>query len=218
MTTPWWPIPALRLRTARVELRIPSYDDLVALAELAFDGIHDEAEMPFGVPWTDAAPQERARSTMQWHWGRWAALSPTAWHLPFVVVVDGTVVGTQELHAEKFAVRRELGTGSWLGRHFQGQGIGTHMRAAALHLAFAELGATSATTGAFDDNAASLAVTSRLGYEPDGEEVWERRGQPARLLRFRLTVERWREQERIPVSATGVDACRSLLGADWTDD
>ena len=68
MTAPWWPFHDLRLRTERLELRIPSYDDLVALAALAYDGVHDENEMPFGVPWTDAPPLERARATMQWHW------------------------------------------------------------------------------------------------------------------------------------------------------
>jgi RimJ/RimL family protein N-acetyltransferase len=218
MTIPWWPLHDLRVTTPRLELRIGSYDDLVQLASLAAAGIHDPEQMPFGVPWTDAPPEERARGTMQWHWGRWAALSPDAWHLPFVVVVDGAVVGTQEVHAEKFAVRREIGTGSWLGRRFQGQGIGTHMRAAALHFAFAELGARWATTNAFDDNAASNAVTRRLGYEPDGVEVVERRGHPTRLLRYRLAREQWEKQERIAVEVSGVEACRPLLGADWTGE
>lgn len=210
----FWPLHDLSLRTERLELRLASYDDLVALAQLAHDGLHDPEVMPFGFPWTDLSPVERARSTMQFHWRTWGALSPQSWSLPFVVVVDDEVVGTQQLDGDKFAVRREVSTGSWLGRAHQGQGIGKQMRAAVLHLAFAELGAESATTGAFDDNAASLGVTRALGYEADGIESWDRRGQRATMLRYRLSRERWAAQERIPVEVAGVDACRPLLGAD----
>jgi len=87
-----------------------------------------------------------------------------------------------------------------------------------LHFAFAELGAQWATTTAFEDNAASNGVTRRLGYEWDGAEIAERRGQPARQNRYRLSRERWASQERIPVEVTGVEACRPLLGADWSGE
>lgn len=214
MEQPFWPLHDLRMHTDRVEMRLASYDDLVTLAQLAHDGIHDPAQMPFGFPWTDMSPVDRARSTMQIHWRMWGELTPDEWRLPFVVVSDGAVVGMQEVHATKFAVRREVATGSWLGQHHQGQGIGKHMRAAVLHLAFAELGALWATTGAFDDNPASLGVTRSLGYEPDGMEVWERRGQPAAMLRYRLSLAAWEQAERIPVTVTGVEPCRPLLGAE----
>ena len=65
--------------------------------------------------------------------GRW---SPQDWALQFVAVADGRVIGTQALDGRDFAVLREVGTGSWLGREFHGQGYGTEMRAAVLHLAF----------------------------------------------------------------------------------
>jgi RimJ/RimL family protein N-acetyltransferase len=42
------------------------------------------------------------------------------------------------------------------------------MRAAALHLAFAGLGAREATSEAFADNRASNRVSQTLGYEPNG--------------------------------------------------
>jgi RimJ/RimL family protein N-acetyltransferase len=208
-----WPFHDLRVETGELELRLASFEDLVALSSLAFRGIHDPAVMPFGVPWTDASPEERARSTMQWHWRSWADLSPEQWHLSFVVVRDDAVVGTQELAAKKFAVRREVHTGSWLGRDYQGRGIGTQMRAAVLHLAFSELGALWATTAAFDDNPSSLGVTRRLGYQPDGMEVFERRGAPATLLRYRLSQADWQQSQRLDVAVSGLEACRSLLGA-----
>jgi RimJ/RimL family protein N-acetyltransferase len=212
--SPFWPLHDLVLRTGDLELRLGTYDDLNALAQLAHDGIHDPAEMPFGVPWTDEPPADRARATMQWHWRAFALLTPEDWHLPFVVHENGAVVGMQELAAEKFAVRREVHTGSWLGKQHQGRGIGKRMRAAVLHLAFAELGARWATTSAYDDNPASLGVTRALGYQPDGVDVHERRGQPATLQRFRLSCEQWQQSERVPVASSGVDACRPLLGAD----
>jgi RimJ/RimL family protein N-acetyltransferase len=214
MANQWWPLSALRLTTSRVELRFATYDDLLVLAQLAFEGIHDEAEMPFGAPWTDAPPQERARATMQWHWRSWAALSPDDWHLPFVVVADDVVVGTQELMAKQFRVRREVSTGSWLGRAHQRQGIGTQMRAAVLEFAFTHLGAMWATTSAFEDNHASNGVSRRLGYLPDGIDVHERRGQPTTLRRYRLSLGDWQQRERPALQVQGLDACRALLGAD----
>ena len=42
-----WPFAALRVTTPRLELRYPDDDDLVALAHLAAEGIHDPASMPF---------------------------------------------------------------------------------------------------------------------------------------------------------------------------
>jgi len=209
-----WPFSGLRLTTPRVELRFATYDDLLALAQLAFDGIHDEADMPFGVPWTDAPAEERARATMQWHWRMWSALSPDEWHLPFVVLVDDVVVGTQELSATQFRVRREVLTGSWLGRAHQRQGIGTQMRAAVLEFAFMHLGAMWATTSAFEDNHASNGVSRRLGYLPDGIDVHERRGQPTTLQRYRLSLGDWQQQERPALQVQGLEACRALLGAD----
>ena len=48
-----WPLFGLVLRTPRLELRVPSLEQLAALAELADEGVHDPAAMPFLVPWTD---------------------------------------------------------------------------------------------------------------------------------------------------------------------
>src|SRR5271154_3105610 len=124
----YWPLTALRLRTGQLELRLPDADDLGALAALAEAGGHDPAEQPFKGAWTDAEPIERARSTMRYHWSCWGSWEPSDWTLNLVVVRDDVVVGTQEMAATNFAVLREVGTGSWLGREHQGQGIGTAMR------------------------------------------------------------------------------------------
>jgi hypothetical protein len=64
-----WPLFGLRLRTPRLELRLPSLADLDELAGLAAEGVHDPAVMPFGVPWTDVPPDQRARRVLQYHLG-----------------------------------------------------------------------------------------------------------------------------------------------------
>lgn len=45
----------LRVRTPRLELRLPTEDELHALAEVALAGIHPPERTPFYVPWTDRA-------------------------------------------------------------------------------------------------------------------------------------------------------------------
>lgn len=208
-----WPLFGLRLSTSRVELRVPSLDDLDALADLAFEGVHDPAEMPFGVAWTDAEPAERARGTVQHHWNTWANWKPDEWHCQFVVISGGEVAGTQELAARDFAVVREVSTGSWLGRRFQGQGIGTEMRAAVLHLAFAGLGAQAAVSGAFLDNPTSLGVSRKLGYQPDGIARQSRRGEAVTQQRLRLTRDDWETRRDLPpVTVEGLAPCLPLFG------
>ncbi len=58
-----WPLFQLRLQTPMLELRLPTDSDLADLASLAAAGVHDPEDQPFAVPWTDAAPADRARST-----------------------------------------------------------------------------------------------------------------------------------------------------------
>lgn len=207
-----WPIFGLRLITPRLELRLPTLEDLDDLADLGAEGVHDPGEMPFLVPWTDAEPAERARSTVQYHWGAWAAWKPDDWRCEFVALCEGQVVGSQGMEAKDFAIVREVTTGSWVGLRHHGQGIGTEMRAAVLHLAFAELGAESAISAAFLDNPASLAVSRKLGYELDGVALARRRGERATEQRLRLSRSRWEEYRDVPVKVEGLEPCLSLFG------
>src|SRR5262245_28970375 len=119
-----WPLAGLRLTTPRLELRLPNLDQLVALASLAADGVHDPAVQPFTVAWTDVPPEQRAQSVLQYHWRCWGAWKPENWELNLVVLRDGVVVGTQAVGARDFGIRREVGTGSWLGRAYHGHGLG----------------------------------------------------------------------------------------------
>ncbi|BCJ53416.1 putative succinyl-CoA transferase [Actinoplanes sp. NBRC 14428] len=207
-----WPLFGLRLRTPRLELRLPDLDDLARLGDVAAAGVHDPAVMPFVVTWTDTTPEERARNTIQWQWTQWGRWSPQDWTLQLVVVADGQVIGTQEVGARNFAASRVVGTGSWLGLPHQGRGYGTEMRAAVLHLAFAGLGAEYATTEAFEDNAASYAVSRKLGYTDNGVEWHTVRGK--RVTGRRLVLDRaaWAAARTTEVEITGLEPCLPLFG------
>ncbi|MFI6723590.1 GNAT family N-acetyltransferase [Streptomyces sp. R-74717] len=208
-----WPLYGLRLRTPRLELRLPDLELLDDLASVAADGVHSPAEMPFTVPWTDASPAECGKAVFQHVLATVANWSVRDWALSLAVLHEGKVVGRQDVMAKDFAVTREVSTGSWLGLAHQGGGIGTEMRAAALHLAFAGLGARTAVSAAMTDNPRSLGVSRRLGYLPDGLEVAAVRGAPVTLQRLRLDRARWEAYRAVEVTVEGLDGCREEFGA-----
>ncbi|MFI9230998.1 GNAT family N-acetyltransferase [Streptomyces rimosus] len=210
----FWPPYGIRIRTPRLELRLPDTALLDELAAVSADGVHDPAEMPFSVPWTDDSPEGRGRSTFQHQLGLIAQWRPERWALGLAVTRDGEPVGIQELSAADFGVTREAETGSWLGLAHQNQGIGTEMRAAVLHFAFAQLGAHAVTSAAMTDNPRSLAVSRKLGYVPDGVRVIAVRGEARTLRRLRLDRQRWEAHRTVPVEVTGwTEECRELFGA-----
>lgn len=170
--------------------------------------------MPFGVPWTRFEPPYLQQQGLQFYWGARAKLTPEAWDLPFAVYDGDDLVGVQSVGAESFAVNHQVNTGSWLARTAQGKGIGKQMRAAVLHLAFAELGTQVAVTSAFADNPASLGVTRSLGYEDNGSFLDNREGKAVQHLRFVLTRDRWEQHRRDDIQVSGLDPCRPLLGAE----
>jgi RimJ/RimL family protein N-acetyltransferase len=202
-----WPLHGLRLRTPRLELRLPGLEELDALAQLSADGVHDPGWTPFLVPWTDLPPPERARSVMQFHWRTLAGWTPQDWTLQLAVFLDGEVVGTQNLSGRDFAIVSEVSTGSWLGQRYQGQGIGTEMRAAVLDLAFSGLQAESAVSGALVGNAASARVSRKLGYQPNGLIRRRVRDAWGWEQRFALDRDRWRQHRTVPVEIDGLGPC-----------
>ena len=212
MITAHWPLFGLRLTTPRLELRVPDLNDLAQLAEVAAAGVHDPGRQPFVVPWTDGTPEEVARSTLQFQWRMWGEWSPRQWSLHFVTVHDGQVIGTQALDAREFGTLREVGTGSWLGRAHHGSGFGTEMRAAVLDLAFTGLGAQWAVSEAFADNAASYAVSRKLGYADDGIARHVVRGEAVVGRRLRLDRAGWAAARTVDVRIEGLAPCLPLFG------
>lgn len=202
----------LHVALGPVELR-PMTDEVVpALCELAERGIHDPGEMPFYVPWSTAPSGELARNTAQYQWRVRAEFSRDAWDLQLAVFHDGTLVGCQGLRTEDFLVTRTGETGSWLGREFQGRGIGTTMRRAVCALAFDHLDFAEVTSGAFLDNPASLAVSRKIGYRPNGVRRLRRReGELALNQGLVLTPETFVRGDQ-EVSVSGVEAFRTHIG------
>ena len=212
MPHPHWPLFDVEVRTPRLALRYADDIMLTELATLAAKGIHDPAQMPFAIPWTDIEPPQLEREAFRFWWGCRADTSPAKWNLILVALVGDTVVGSTSIGTSEFAVTRTFETGSWLGREYQGQGLGKEMRYATLQLGFDGFGAEQATTGAFTDNPASLGVTRSLGYEPNGQLRHERRGELAESLRFRMSREHWDTIRRDDITLHGVEAAAEMLG------
>lgn len=208
-----WPLFGLRVRTPRLELRYPDDDDLAELADAAAAGVHDPATMPFLFAWTDVAPPQQQRNSVQHHWRNRADWRPDSWHCLLAVVVDGEAVGVQELFADSFATTGVVGSGSWLTRRVQGRGLGVEMRHAVLHLAFAGLGAHVAVSAAYEDNAASRAVSARLGYRPNGRHRRVRRGGAAWVHELLLDRDTWAAARRDDITVEGLAPCLELFGA-----
>lgn len=207
-----WPLTSLELATPRLRLHVPSAAELDELAGLAASGIHDPDVQPFTVAWTDGQPEVVARRVLQYARGTWSRWEPEHWSLWLAVVLEGTVIGSQELAGRGFAIRREVSTGSWLGKGYHGNGFGTEMRAAVLHLAFAGLGARYAVSSAYLDNPASLAVSRKLGYRADGIEHHAVRGKDTTLQRLRLTRADWDTHRTTEVRISGLEACLAMFG------
>lgn len=204
----------LTIESGPVVLRGISDEILPELCDLAVRGIHDPEKMPFNLPWTDAPIQDLARNTAAYHWRARAEFSPQQWGLHLAVFHQGRLVGAQGFETSDYLVTRTGETGSWLGREFQGQGIGTAMRQAICAFVFDHLGAEAVTSGAFLDNPASLAVSRKLGYQPNGIRRLKRReGELALNQALLLTPEAFVRGPH-QVRVTGLEAFRSSIGLD----
>jgi RimJ/RimL family protein N-acetyltransferase len=203
------PLFALRLRTPRLELRLPTEAELVELYEVAAAGIHPPEEMPFGVAWTDDLTRERF---LEYHRSVRADWSPESWQADFGTWVDGELAGVQGISAREFTTRRTIGTGSWLGRRFQRHGFGTEMRAAVVELCFGYLQAKAVTSDVFETNIASRRVSQKLGYRLVGQNTLSPRGVPLPHLQLRLEREQWAGAP-FPVEVEGIEGCLELFGA-----
>jgi RimJ/RimL family protein N-acetyltransferase len=206
------PLYELRLSTPRLELRLGSRDELIALAHLAERGVHPPGDMPFAVPWTDRIGRDDfVESFVDFHEASLRDWRPELWVLNLLVWAEGELSGSQAVSAVEFAERREVETGSWLGQGFQRQGYGTEMRAAVLELSFCGLGAKVARSGAMAHNRASLRVGEKLGYRVSGSRTIAPRGEPVDHVDLALDRAGWRAP--LPVEIDGLKPCLALFGA-----
>ena len=207
-----WPLFDLRLRTPRLELRVPTDDDLEELCGVARRGLHDPDEIVFEHPaWEELPSPAFELSFLQYFWGLRAKLSPEDWRLSFAAIVDGRPIGVQDVCAQDFSHRRSVATGSWIGTEFQRRGFGTEMRAAVLWLAFECLGALVAESAYLDRNTASARVSEKLGYVANGERITAPKGEPIKQHLVRVTPASWR-RELVAVTVEHLEPCLDLLG------
>jgi RimJ/RimL family protein N-acetyltransferase len=202
------PLWQIRVRTPRLELRLPTDDELVELFRVAAGGIHPPEEMPFFVPWTDDL---RLEAFLDFHQGTWAAWRPEKWSLNLIAFLDGRPIGSQGVEAASFASKREVVTGSWLGAPYQGRGLGTEQRAAVLELAFAGLGAEVALSGSLVHNVASQRVSAKLGYRITGTRTVAPRGESVEHYDYRLERAGWHCPTAVEIM--GLEAALPLFGA-----
>ncbi|MGO4957701.1 GNAT family N-acetyltransferase [Luteococcus sp. Sow4_B9] len=203
----------LRITCGPLELRCVRESDAPIATDLAARGIYEPAELPFLRRWAEAAEHELALNTAQFYWRTFADFRPDDWHLIFLASHEGTPVGVQDVSAKDFIHVRSIITGSWLSREHQGKGIGTLMRQAVCALGFDELGAEEMISGYMVGNAASAAVSRKVGYEPngqirglhpDGDRV--RVEQRVRLLPHNFIRAPW------PVEVEGAGPFREFIG------
>jgi len=211
MGHPAWPLFGLEVRTPRLTLRYLDDDLAEDLLRVAVAGIHDPEFMPFAIPWTDHASPKLEQEALRFYWSTRATTSPERFRLMFAVIVEGTVVGASDVAADDFATVRQFETGSWLGREFQGVGLGKELRMASLTLGFDGLDGEFALTAAYHDNGPSLGVTRSLGYEEVGRRRARRRDVADEQIGFRMHRSRWETLRRDDISIHGVDAARAFL-------
>jgi RimJ/RimL family protein N-acetyltransferase len=209
-----WPVFGLRVTAGPLQLAPVRDQDIPALVVLAEQGIHDPTAMPFLVPWSTTPADELGRTMAAYYWRTRAEFGPARWDLALAARWDGVVVGVQGVHTADYLVTRTGETGSWLGRTHQGRGIGTLMRQTICALLFDHLDAQEVTSGAFEDNPASLAVSRKVGYSDNGVVRMRRReGEMALLRRLRLQPEALVRSAH-PLTVEGVQPLRRLIGLD----
>lgn len=208
-----WPPHALRLAEGDLTLTVVGDSDIPGLVELALAGIHDPDSMPFAIAWTRDDPRELPANNVRYYSRARAEFTPEKFDLLLAVRVGGELAGVQAFHAQDFALTRTGETGSWLGRRFQGRRIGTRMRRAVCTLAFDHLGAVEVTSGAFLDNPASLAVSRKVGYRPNGV-VRRKRGDAEVATHQNLLLTPETFVRGAPVEVSGAEELRAFLRLD----
>lgn len=202
-----WPLFGLTVRCGDVSLRAVRDDDLPELVSI-FPG---DVEMDPAHPALDGTPGgDRARRLVQSVWRHRATWSVDDWALDLRVERDGRAAGVVTLEGTSFPMLRTVDTASWVAVDARGRGTAVLMRAGALGLAFQRLGAQAAISSARVDNAASLAVSRRLGYRDNGVSLIVTETGPAELTHLRLQRSTWVAPE--PVEIDGLEPCLAAFG------
>lgn len=207
-----WPPLGLSIVCGPLEMRGIGESEVLALLDVVRGGVHSPDAMPFYFPWTMAPAEELPLNYVQWWARQLATFNRDEWTLDLAVLWEGEVVGCQGVATRDFLTLRYGETGSWLGIAHQGKGIGTAMRQAWCAFLFDYLDFDYITSAAFTDNPASLRVSEKVGYRPDGRARLKRLGTAADSQRLRLERETFVRGPALEV--TGAQGVRRLIGLD----
>ena len=196
-----WPMLGLRVRTGRLELRLPRCTDLVTLTPASY---HAGPDTRVGVTFTpsELLTRELARSIAEWSVDRWTLIFGA-------FKADGRAVGIQCVSAEEFPSSHTFTTPVWVAPSKRGLGYATEMREAVLFLMFNHLRAVTALASPQPDNIASIAISLGLGYA-SSPRLGDDATQEATSLY--LSRESWLSQSRPEVRVEGISPCLPLFG------
>ena len=191
-----------------MDLRPLREDDLPYLASVLPGDVGHDPRLELFADLSDA--ENERRLFWQGYWRALGSWSPSSWVLHFAVTYQDRPVGVQTLEGDDFPRLRTVDTASWLVPGVRGRGVGIAMRTAVLALAFDHLGAVAAVSSATMQNAASLGVSRRLGYQDNGVALIVETGGVAELQHLRLTKDRWAFGDQVEVENLG--PCRRWFG------
>ena len=209
-----WPLFGLRLRTERLELRLPTDDELVELLDLARAGIHPPGEMPFGVAWSTIPSPAFERGFLQHHWRMRATWSP-----------DGLEPQPPDRprrrarSARRRSARRTSpSTGRWRpdrGSAASSRAAGSARRCARRCSALPSTASGRASRRPRPSSTTRRRTRSRApsATPRTASAAWRPRASRATTQNFRMTDELWRARPRPPLAIEGLDACRDMFGA-----
>jgi RimJ/RimL family protein N-acetyltransferase len=204
-----WPFFDLRIGCGEVLLRGVTDADIDLLLAVLPDDLEMDPSAERFAELDDDTDRRRLFAAEIWkHRGTW---SPASWCLDLAVEVEGRPVGVQALEGDEFPLLRTVDSFSLLATEVRGRGLATAMRAGVLAFAFEHLGAVAAVSSARTDNAASLAVSRRLGYADNGLSRTNTPTGVSELQHVRLTREQWQAGQR-PAAVTGAEACLPWFG------
>ena len=214
--TSQWPLFNLHLLRDDVSLQALREDDAAELAALLpADAEHNPQALFFKGLDLEA---NRRQWLLRSYWLSGGTWSVERWELLFGIRWRGQLVGLQSLEADNFVSLRTVDSSSWLVAHQRGAGIGTMARCAVLSLAFDHLAAHAAISSARADNAASLAVSHKIGYRANGVSTIMSPSGPCELLHLRLLRSEWLSSGLgNGVTIDGLDACGPYFGIDLSE-
>ncbi|WP_375385979.1 GNAT family N-acetyltransferase [uncultured Microbacterium sp.] len=207
-----WPPFHLHISCGPLELTAIRDDDMLELLDAAAD-VHPDSLRPFPENWAGLPEQERGATLARKFWRQRSTFTPEQWELSLVVRLGGRVVGVQGAEATAFPELRTPDTFSWLASDAQNRGVGTLMRQAMCAFLFDELGAVAITSGAYDDNPASAAVSKKVGYERNGQRLELRDGRAAPHTKFILHPANFVRPPH-PVRVRGAEKFRAYAGLE----